>query len=205
MRVIAGRLRGRRLVAPSGRETTRPTSDRVREATFAMLGDIAQAHVLDLFAGTGALGIEALSRGAERVVFVERDRSALRALRANLHALGLAAPDTEVRPGDALTALRAARARGETYDLVFLDPPYAHASGLGDTLAELLPGVLAGVAARVVVESDRRAPMRFWPRADRERRYGDTLIAIYGNIYAEGTGPMPERRDRWSAGQKGET
>jgi 16S rRNA (guanine966-N2)-methyltransferase len=88
VRVIAGRLGGRRLKAPKGR-VTRPTSDRVREGLFAMLGDVREASVLDLFAGTGALGIEALSRGARRAVFVEQDMRAVRALKENLEALGI--------------------------------------------------------------------------------------------------------------------
>src|ERR1022692_5050286 len=108
MRVIAGEFGGRRLSAPRGR-TTRPTSDRVREAVFSMLGPIDGARVLDLFAGTGALGIEALSRGAARAVFVERDAGALEALRANLVGLGLAEPHARVRAGEALSAMRAAR------------------------------------------------------------------------------------------------
>jgi 16S rRNA (guanine966-N2)-methyltransferase len=206
MRVIAGSLRGRRLIAPRGQAITRPTSDRVREALFAMLGDVQGASVLDLFAGTGALGIEALSRGAASALFVEHDRAALHALRANLDALGLAAPAAEVRASDALAALRAVRKRGRrTYDLVFVDPPYARARELEDALAELIPGVLGGAAARVVVESDRRAPLRLGGlRVDRERRYGDTSIAIYGNIPAEGSGRMPERGGgEGAAGQKG--
>src|SRR5579859_95724 len=108
MRVIAGRFGGRRLSSPRGR-TTRPTSDRVREATFALLGPVEEASVLDLFAGTGALGIEALSRGAARAVFVERDARAARALRANLAALALEGPQALVRRADALAALRTAR------------------------------------------------------------------------------------------------
>src|SRR5262245_37711296 len=108
MRVIAGELGGRRLQAPRGR-TTRPTSDRVREALFAMLGELRGARVLDLFAGSGALGIEALSRGAERTVFVERDAAALGALSANLDSLGLGDRCVEVRRADALRALQSAR------------------------------------------------------------------------------------------------
>ncbi len=134
MRVIAGRFGGRRLVAPKGRTTTRPTSDRVREAIFSMLGDLGEeedARVLDLFAGTGALGIEALSRGAARAVFVERDGAALAALRANLSALGLGEERAEVRRGEALAALRSARERAETYDLVLIDPPYRRAGAMG--------------------------------------------------------------------------
>src|SRR5437899_12962295 len=94
MRVIAGRLAGRRLAAPRGR-VTRPTSDRVREAVFALLGDVAGARVLDLFAGAGGLGIEAISRGAARAVFIERDPPAVRALRDNLASLGIGAEAAE--------------------------------------------------------------------------------------------------------------
>lgn len=178
MRVISGRFRGRSLKAPRGERTTRPTSDRVREACFSMLGDIDGTVVLDLFAGTGALGIEALSRGAERAVFVERDAAALRALRANLDALGLSDREVEVRAGDALRALRAAREAGETYDLVFVDPPYSRAGALEGELQTLLPGLLAR-EARVVVESDRRAPLRLALAVERERGYGDTVITIH--------------------------
>jgi 16S rRNA (guanine966-N2)-methyltransferase len=181
MRVIAGRLGGRRLKAPRGRATTRPTSDRVREALFSMLGDIHASAVLDLFAGTGALGIEALSRGAGRVVFVERDRAAVQALRANLEGLGLAEPEAELRVGDALAALRAARRAGETYDLVFVDPPYGQARELGRGLSALLPALLAP-DARVVVESDRRAPAELPLEVAQQRRYGDTTITIHRHV-----------------------
>jgi 16S rRNA (guanine966-N2)-methyltransferase len=178
VRVIAGRFRGRRLKAPRGEKTTRPTSDRVREACFSMLGDLDGAVVLDLFAGTGALGIEALSRGAERAVFVERDAAALRVLRANLDALGLSGAQAEVQAGDALTALRTAREGGETYDLVFVDPPYSRAGALEGKLGPVLGDLLAE-GARVVVESDRRAPLRLPLVVERERRYGDTVITIH--------------------------
>ncbi len=124
MRVIAGTLGGRRLKAPAGR-VTRPTSDRVREALFAMLGQLEGARVLDLFAGTGALGIEALSRGAERAVFVERDARVMAVLKDNLAALEIGSPPADTRRMDALAALRSARGREETYDLLFIDPPYA--------------------------------------------------------------------------------
>lgn len=178
MRVIAGRLGGRRLNAPVGR-TTRPTSDRVREALFSMLGDLHDASVLDLFAGSGALGIEALSRGARRAVFVERDPKALSTLRANLRSLGLDESEAHVRPGDALGALRTARARHETYDLVFLDPPYARSPELGEAVAAHLPFVCPG--GRVVVESDRRAPLELPLPVLAKRRYGDTQITIFGS------------------------
>ncbi len=185
MRVIAGRLGGRRLTAPRGRATTRPTSDRVREAIFSMLGGLDGVEVLDLFAGTGALGIEALSRGAGRAVFVERDTAAIRALRANLEQLGLAAPEAEVRVGDALGALRAARGAGETYDLVFVDPPYSYVRESSPAqpgeLSALLTAVLTP-GARVVVESDRRAPLQLLLETVRERRYGDTTITIHRHV-----------------------
>jgi 16S rRNA (guanine966-N2)-methyltransferase len=108
VRVVAGRLGGRRLRAPRG-AGTRPTSEKVREALFAMLGAVDGARVLDLFAGTGALGIEALSRGAAAAVFVEHDPRALAALSANLTELGLDEEEAEVRRGEALAPLRTAR------------------------------------------------------------------------------------------------
>src|SRR2546423_10139249 len=158
VRVIAGRLGGRRLKAPRGRRT-RPTSDRVREAVFALLGEVEGARVLDLFAGAGGLGIEALSRGAAQAVFVEQAGAAVEVLRDNLGALALDPAEAEVRHREALGALQSARRRSETYDLVFIDPPYDRAQGLERMLAELLPPLL-GPGARVVVESDRRAPLR---------------------------------------------
>ena len=177
MRVIAGTLGGRRLKAPRG-TTTRPTSDRVKEALFALLGDIAGARVLDLFAGAGGLGIEALSRGAARAVFIERDQRALRALRENVRSLGLGAARAEVRAGDVLALLRTARGRAETYDLVFIDPPYSRASDLGRELSLLLAPLLEP-EARIVVESDRRAPLQLQAQLERERTYGDTSIMIH--------------------------
>ena len=172
MRVIAGELRGRRIVSARG-EATRPTAERVREALFSMLGDVSGLAVLDLFAGSGALGIEALSRGAASATFVERSPQALAALRTNVEALGLAGR-SRVRAGDALSALRAAG----KYDLVFLDPPYAMATTLADVLSQALPGVLCA-GARVVSESDRRAPLALALPLARERRYGDTMIRIH--------------------------
>lgn len=177
VRVIAGELGGRRLQAPRGR-ATRPTSDRVREALFAMLGELRGERVLDLFAGSGALGIEALSRGAERAVFVERDPAALRALKANLGSLELSATRAEVRGTEALAALRSARRRQETYDLLFIDPPYSRARVLGSELTAALAPLLAP-AARVVVESASREPLELELPLQRERRYGDTSIRIH--------------------------
>jgi 16S rRNA (guanine966-N2)-methyltransferase len=174
VRVVAGRFGGRRLSAPPGRGT-RPTSDRVREALFSILGPLDGVRVLDLYAGSGALGIEALSRGAASAVFVERDARAAAVLRENLGALGV---DADLRRVDAIAALRDARTRGETYDLVLCDPPYRQAPDLGRSLGEALVPVLAG-GARVVTESDRRAPLDLPLMLTDERRYGDTLIRIH--------------------------
>ena len=175
MRVIAGSRGGRALAAPRGR-ATRPTSDRVREALFSILADVGGAVVLDLYAGSGALAIEALSRGASRATLVDSAPAAVAAIRRNLAALEL---DASVRREDARAFLRAASRSGPQYDLVFLDPPYRHASDLGAELSADL-GALLAPGARVVAESDRRAPLRLdLPLLD-ERRYGDTLIQIHG-------------------------
>jgi len=174
-RVIAGRYGGRRLQAPSG-DVTRPTADRVREALFSILGErVREARVLDLFAGCGALGLEALSRGARAVTFVERAPAALGALRANVAALGA---DAVVERADAVRWLRGASRGARQYDLVFLDPPYARAADLGATLSDLLPAVLAP-GALVVAECDRRSPLELTIAQTDERRYGDTLIRIH--------------------------
>jgi 16S rRNA (guanine(966)-N(2))-methyltransferase RsmD len=172
---VAGVHGGRRLVAPPG-DATRPTSDRVREALFSVLGaSVDGARVLDLYAGSGALGIEALSRGAAAAVFVDRAQPAIGAIRANLAALGI---EADVRRMQARTALRAAAGRAEAYDLVFLDPPYRRAAELGRELSEALPAVLAP-GARVVSESDRRDPLALELPLSDERRYGDTVIRIH--------------------------
>ena len=177
MRVIAGRFKGRRLEAPGGART-RPTSDRVREAVFSMLGDVEDQRVLDLFAGSGALAIEALSRGASSAVLVDSERRAIDAIRANLAPLGDAG--AQVVRSDALAWLRTAEG---SYDLVFLDPPYSSARTLGDPLTQALPAVLSP-DARIVSESDKRDPLLLALPLLTERTYGDTRIAIH----ASGTG-----------------
>jgi 16S rRNA (guanine966-N2)-methyltransferase len=165
------------LAAPPGRDT-RPTSDRVREALFSILGPLEGEHVLDLFAGSGALGLEALSRGAARAVLVERDPRAVKAIRANIATLGVDEEEARVVVGAARAALRNAFAAGDTYDLVFLDPPYRSAPGLGRELSEALEPLIAA-GGRVVTESDRRAPLELSMPLALERRYGDTLIRIH--------------------------
>jgi 16S rRNA (guanine(966)-N(2))-methyltransferase RsmD len=175
VRIVAGRWGGRRLTTPRG-AAVRPTADRVREALFSILGGAVEgARVLDLFAGSGALGLEALSRGAAEATFVDSAAAAVGAVNANLVALG---GDAEVRRADALRFLRAAAGNARQYDLVLLDPPYRLAERLGRELSEALPPVLAP-AALVVSESDRRAPLPIDLPLRDERRYGDTLIRIH--------------------------
>lgn len=174
MRVVAGQFGGRTLVAPRGR-ATRPTPERVREALFSILGDLERARVLDLFAGSGALGLEALSRGAKEVTLVDSSAAAVRAISANLQTLGA---DAQVHRRQVLAFLDSARSHARQYDLVLLDPPYRQAPGLGPELSAALGPVLAP-AARVVAESDRRAPLELEFDLLDERRYGDTLIRIY--------------------------
>jgi 16S rRNA (guanine966-N2)-methyltransferase len=172
VRVVAGEFRGRRLAAPRGART-RPTADRVREALFSMLGEVSGARVLDLYAGSGALGIEALSRGAGSAVFVERNARAAAVIERNLASLGL---EQKVVRDDAMRFL--ARAEG-TFDLVFCDPPYDSASRLAGPLTEGLPDVTSQ-DARIVTESDKRKPLELPFPLLTERTYGDTRIAIHG-------------------------
>lgn len=175
MRVIAGRLGGRTLAAPRGR-STRPTPERVREAVFSILADLTGEIVLDLFAGSGAMGIEAISRGARHATLVDSSPAAIAAIRRNVSTLGIAA---EVLHQRALPFLRNAEIYGRQYDLVFLDPPYSQAAALGSELGGALTPVLAP-GARVVVESDSRAPLELELLAPSgERRYGDTRIEIF--------------------------
>jgi 16S rRNA (guanine966-N2)-methyltransferase len=172
MRVVAGAFKGRRLQAPRGGRT-RPTADRVREALFSMLGDVAGASVLDLYAGSGALGIEALSRGARSAVFVETDRDAVAAIRRNLELMG--AQQATVNRRDVLRFLAGP---GGSFDLVFVDPPYDSAVRLAGPLSARLPAVLTE-GARIVTESDKRMPLELSLPLLRERTYGDTRIAIH--------------------------
>lgn len=169
-RIIAGAARGRTLAVPPGRDT-RPTSDRAREGLFSTLGsltDLAGARVLDLYAGSGAVGLEALSRGAGSAVLVESDVRAAAVIRRNAEAVGL--------PGARVVVDRVERflASSEVaYDVVFADPPYA-------TSEEILARVLAAVRARVVVvERATKSPEPPWPAAYegvQSRRYGDTTL-----------------------------
>src|SRR6184192_4265341 len=140
MRIIAGSRKGHTIHAPRGHDT-RPTADRVRENVFNLIGPVDGAAVLDLFAGSGAMGLEALSRGAARAVFVEDDREACRTIDRNLDKLRLSG--ARVVQQDALRALAAEAVAGRRYDLVLVDPPYEMFSSLQNGLSKYLPAVLA--------------------------------------------------------------
>ncbi len=172
MRVVTGTLRGRPIVAPQG-AATRPTTDRVREAMFnalESLGAIDDASVIDLFAGSGALGIEALSRGGRRCTFVERDRDALRAIRTNIDKLALN-DRTSVTAGDVLTSIGAFR----EVDLVLVDPPYGF-----DAWPRLLDALrpVTNADAIVVLESDRAIDLPVGWEEVRAKRYGRTWVTF---------------------------
>ena len=176
MRVITGSARGRRLKELEGMET-RPTTDRVKEGLFSALQfDIEGRRVLDLFAGTGQLGIEALSRGAECAVFVERRRDALQVIRENLEACGMT-DKARVVNGDAMSYLKS----GEKFDLIFLDPPYA--SGLLEqALEEIVRFDICRRHGIIVAESaaDKTLPPLAGPYAlHREYRYGKIKLTVY--------------------------
>jgi 16S rRNA (guanine966-N2)-methyltransferase len=184
MRIVAGAAKGRRLVAPKGTDV-RPTSDRVKEALFSSLQPVLPAaRVLDLFAGSGALGLEALSRGAASVTFVERARPARDALRRNIEVVGL--PGTEVVASDAAAGLRG-ELPGGPFDLVLLDPPYHHPkAALTALLADLVPHLAPG--ARVVLERAARDGTPPWPstlRPGSPRRYGDTALHVAERVVGD--------------------
>jgi 16S rRNA (guanine966-N2)-methyltransferase len=151
----------------------RPTTGMVREAVFSMLGSVESAQVLDLFAGSGSLGIEALSRGAAHVTFVDRTPGAAR---RNAEALDLGAR-AEVLGGDAVRFLRGSNRR---FDLVLCDPPYTLADRVAGELVQLVPEALSG-GGRAVIESSPKRPLDLNLPLLTERTYGDTMIRIYGN------------------------
>jgi len=175
MRIIAGSNKGARIFAPKGHDT-RPTSDRAREAAFNLIGPVDGASVLDLFAGSGAMGLEALSRGAASAVFVETDREALHAIDRNLDKLGLTG--ARVVPHEALRALAAETGAGRRYDLVLVDPPYEMFSQLQTELARRLPAVLAPDGV-VVVETGVREEPELPLRKRTSRRYGAARLTLF--------------------------
>jgi 16S rRNA (guanine966-N2)-methyltransferase len=175
VRIIAGEKRGAKIFAPRGHDT-RPTGDRVREAAFNLIGPVDGASVLDLFAGSGAYGLEALSRGAASAVFAEDDQAAVHAIRENLQKLRLSGATVLQR--DALTVLAQEAAAGRRYDLVLLDPPYRMYSSLQDRIALYLPGVLAEDGLAVVETHAKEEPDL--PLAKRtSRRYGSARLTLF--------------------------
>jgi 16S rRNA (guanine966-N2)-methyltransferase len=175
MRVVAGSRKGQRIAAPRGLET-RPTSDRVRENVFNLVGALDGATVLDLYAGSGAMGIEALSRGAARAVFVERDADAVRTIERNLDKLRLTG--ARVVRGDAVTTLAQEAGAGRKYDLVLVDPPYGMFSELQPQLARYLPPVL-GEDGLLVLETDARVEPALPLPQRTSRKYGAARITVF--------------------------
>jgi 16S rRNA (guanine966-N2)-methyltransferase len=194
MRIVGGTARGRRIAAPPGR-STRPTSDRARAALFSTLtawGALPGARILDLYAGSGAVGLEALSRGAASVVFVESDRAAVRVLRQNVDDLGLSAAQVAVTSVERFVAEMArTSAYPGPYDIAFLDPPYALSNDrLAAVLGDLRRNGWLAPGATVVVERASRSLSFGWPDgfvAERSRRYGEGSL-WYGRAAMETAG-----------------
>jgi 16S rRNA (guanine966-N2)-methyltransferase len=191
-RIVAGRFGGRRLTAPAG-QLTRPTSDRVREALFSAVESmmpLAGSAVLDLYAGSGALGLEALSRGAARALLIEHDQKAVRVIRGNIAALGVGT--ARVVTGKVSTTLAAVNS-DKPYDLVLADPPYTLADDeLTAALSALVAGSWLADDAVVVLERSSRSPGPLWVRgltAERSRRYGETTL-WYGRAVPQGGGQL---------------
>jgi 16S rRNA (guanine(966)-N(2))-methyltransferase RsmD len=179
MRIISGTSKGRKLVTPKS-QFLRPTSDRVKESIFNILREEMEGKVvLDLFAGTGNLGIEALSRGAKKAIFVEKGRQALRLIQRNLNQFGLE-ERSEIIPKDAIRAIGILKQRGESFDLILMDPPYEKGL-IQRTLMKLNSYPIYHKDSILVIEHDRREPlphiMNGW-NLIRERRIGDTVISF---------------------------
>ncbi len=178
MRIIAGTFGGRRLFPPKG-PAIRPTADRVREAIFSIIGPaVAGAEVLDLFAGTGAMGLEALSRGASRATFVDQSRHAVQLIRLNVELCGMV-DRTSVIQGSVDQVIRRLAAQREAFDLIFIDPPYGR-----NTIQQTLPilGEVARPETIVVAEHGSRdllpVQLQEWSQTG-ERHYGDTMVSFY--------------------------
>ena len=179
MRIIAGNRKGARIFAPKGR-STRPTGDRVREAAFRLIGPVDGAKVLDLFAGSGAMGLEALSRGAARAVFVEFDREACRVIERNLAKLELRG--AEIVCADARRTLSSYAAAGRRYDLILVDPPYEEYRQLQKTLAIYLPRLLEPDGV-VVVETESRLEPELPLELRTTRRYGSARLTVFDGVF----------------------
>jgi 16S rRNA (guanine966-N2)-methyltransferase len=175
MRVIAGSRKGHKLAAPRGLDT-RPTSDRVRENIFNLVGPVDDAKVLDLFAGSGAMGIEALSRGAATAAFVEHDADAVRTIERNLDRLRLTG--ARVVRGDVLRTIAQEATAGAKYDLVLVDPPYGMLTEIQPRLARHLPPLLAADGL-LVVETDARIEPDLPLPVRTSRKYGQTRVTLF--------------------------
>ncbi|MBI5644183.1 MAG: 16S rRNA (guanine(966)-N(2))-methyltransferase RsmD [Deltaproteobacteria bacterium] len=180
MRVIGGKCKGRRLASFSG-SSIRPTSDKVREAIYNILPmEFPFRRVLDLFAGTGAMGIEALSRGADEAVFVDSSLIAINIIRKNLESCGL--EGASVHRGEAVSEVRRFARGGEHFDLIIIDPPYNSAL-VEETLKEIDTEGLLAPGGIIVAEASKRAPVKNeFPglELEDERKYGDTLVYFFG-------------------------
>ena len=175
MRIISGDRKGHRIAAPKG-DKTRPTSDFVRENAFNLIGPVDDADVLDLFAGSGAMGLEALSRGAAHATFVESDREACRTINRNVDKLRL--DNATVLCQDALTALRNDARAGTRYDLVLLDPPYRRFSSLQNAMISHLPEILAPGGTLLVETAANEEPELPLPKRT-TRRYGAARLTLF--------------------------
>jgi 16S rRNA (guanine966-N2)-methyltransferase len=177
MRIVAGSHKGATIAAPPGLDT-RPTSDRAREAAFNLIGPVDDARVLDLFAGSGAMGLEALSRGAASAVFVESDRVAADTIVRNLGKLRLTG--ATVLRDDVTRVLAAEAAARRRYDLVLIDPPYAMLAGLLPTLDRYLPPLLERDGLVVVESSSKDEPELPSLSLRTSRRYGAARVTLFG-------------------------
>ncbi|MAI25336.1 MAG: 16S rRNA (guanine(966)-N(2))-methyltransferase RsmD [Spirochaeta sp.] len=179
LRIVAGTFRGRKLASPP--EGVRPTSDRVRESLFSRLGDLSGSIVLDLFAGTGALGLESISRGATELVCVDQAAGSIATIKKNADRLGLGTEIQCIR-APAHTAIRRLHSEGRHFDLVFLDPPYADVELVPGTLEQLLECDLLSPGAPVVVEGPRNPALELPVKGfevEEARRYGDTVVTWF--------------------------
>jgi 16S rRNA (guanine966-N2)-methyltransferase len=185
VRIIAGSRKGHKIAAPKGQDT-RPTGDRVREAAFNLIGPVEGASVLDLFAGSGAMGLEALSRGAESATFVEANPRAAAAIQENLDKLRLTG--ARIVREDAVRALATEGSAGRKYDLVLVDAPYDLYPELQPMLARYLPHVLAEDGL-VVVETSARVAPELPLEQLKSRRYGTVRVSVFGDSPLRGQSP----------------
>jgi 16S rRNA (guanine(966)-N(2))-methyltransferase RsmD len=177
LRIISGEWGSRKIAVPPG-QGTRPTSERAREALFSSLALQGGETVLDLFSGSGALGLESVSRGAEAAVLVESSSPAARCIRSNIDLLG-AVSRTRVIEADWQVACRNLQQDGSRFDVIFVDPPWADCQEVGSALAAVIEPILADDGV-VVCESPAGQPMEVGLPLQRERRYGDTLLRFHG-------------------------